>query len=264
MTSRKLRRFARRHRRRFARAIVVTAAVAVAMVAAPAGAFGHVAIDQATPNPDGTATITLSWKHGCAGGAATTGIDITAGQGVEIIAAGSAIPGWNADVGPGSVRFAGPAVPTHETGTVIVTARVTGSPGESVQLPAIQRCGDQQVAWTDPDAAAEYPAPTMIATAAIISPPSTPPSCVQRRRPDPGVHRDPAARRCSRRGRRRGRASRAPWVTSGAEVAARRRPASHQRSGGSATRTSQRTPGAVERRWSAVTRGQSRISAAAI
>lgn len=144
---------------------------AVLIALAPAAA-AHVAVDSAGPNGDGTTTVTLVWDHSCTPDSSTTGVTVSAGPGVEFTGANSDLAGWSASVDPTTIRFAGPAVPTGQRAAVTVTARITADPGASVVFPSVQHCGDQQTAWTDADPAADHPAPTLIATAAIATPAS--------------------------------------------------------------------------------------------
>lgn len=148
--------------------------LAVLLGLAPAAA-AHVAVDSAGPNGDGTATVTLSWNHSCTPEAATTGVDVAAGPGVSFTGASTDIAGWTSTVNPSSVTFTGPGVPTGEKVSVAVTARIEGTAGEAITFPAVQHCrdqagGDQQSAWTDPDPASEHPAPSLVATTALLAP----------------------------------------------------------------------------------------------
>ncbi len=151
---------------------VAALTVITVIVAAPAAA-AHVAVDSAAPNGDGTTTITLTWNHSCSPDAPTTGVDVTAADGVTFTGASTGIPGWTSTVEPGSATFAGPGVPTGQQVSIAVVARITGTPGSTIMFPAIQHCGDQQTGWTDPDSSAEHPAPSLIATAAVLAPVAT-------------------------------------------------------------------------------------------
>lgn len=157
-------------RRRFSRGSTVAALILAALIGWAPVAAAHVAVDSARPNGDGTTTVTLSWDHSCTPDTATTGVDVTAGPGVTFTGGATGIAGWAASVEPGAVTFGGPGVPTGEKVSVDVVARIEGAPGATITFPAIQRCGDRQSAWTDPDPAAEHPAPSLIATAALLEP----------------------------------------------------------------------------------------------
>ena len=148
----------------------VVGLVAVASVALAPAAAAHVAVDSAAPNGDGTTTVTLVWDHSCTPDTSTTGVTVSAGQGVEFTGAASDLAGWSATVDPSTVSFAGPAIRTGQQAEVTVTARLTADPGATITFPAVQSCGDQQTAWTDPDPSGEHPAPMLIATAAIATP----------------------------------------------------------------------------------------------
>lgn len=155
--------------RRWSRRLVSGLGVAPAVLVVLAGpAAAHVAVDEAAPNGDGTTTVTLAWNHSCSSDAATTGVRVTAGTGVEITGAATSLEGWNAVVDSGEARFSGPELPTDRLADVEVTVRITGLPGDRVLLPAIQECGTQRLAWTDPEPGSEHPAPSLIATAALL------------------------------------------------------------------------------------------------
>lgn len=152
------------------RAAALLGLVAALTLALAPAAAAHVAVDSATPNGDGTSTVTLVWDHSCTPDAATTGVTVSAGSGVEFTGASTDVAGWTATVEPSTVAFSGAGVPTGQRAAVRVTARITAAPGATVRFPSVQLCGDQQTAWTDPDPSAEHPAPTLIATGAIAAP----------------------------------------------------------------------------------------------
>lgn len=151
----------------------ILASAGVALIALAPAAAAHVAVDSAAPAGDGTSTVTLVWDHSCTPETGTTEITVSAGPGVEFIGGTTDLAGWSATVDASTATFGGPAVPTAQRAAVAVTARITATPGASVTFPSVQHCGDRQVAWTDPDPAADHPAPTLIATAAIATPPAT-------------------------------------------------------------------------------------------
>jgi len=159
--------------RRIHRLLLLAGLVVTALVGPAPAAAAHVAVDSASPNGDGTSTVTLVWDHGCTAGAATTGVTVSAGDGVEFTGAGTDLAGWSADVDPTTVTFGGPGIPTGQRSSVTVDARITAAPGAVVTFPSVQHCGQSQVAWTDPDPSAEHPAPTLIATAAVAAPVAT-------------------------------------------------------------------------------------------
>ncbi len=174
-----VRAFTRRWSRRLVSVLAVAPAALVAsaaLVALAGPAAAHVAVDEAAPNGDGTTTVTLAWNHSCSSDAATTGVRVAAGTGVEITGAATSLEGWTAVVDGGEARFSGPGLPTDRLADVEVTVRITGLPGDRVLLPAVQECGTQRLAWTDPEPSSEHPAPSLIATAAILDDSSPSPS----------------------------------------------------------------------------------------
>ena len=146
-------------------------ALALTALIGPAPVAGaHVDVDSVSPNGDGTSTVTLVWDHGCTPNTTTIGVDVAAGDGVTFTAAATDVAGWTFTVDPEKVSFTGPGIPTGQEATIEVVARITGTPGRTITFPSIQHCGDQQTGWNDPDPSAEHPAPSLIATAAILTP----------------------------------------------------------------------------------------------
>lgn len=156
--------------RLLSRLLAVGVLAGAALIGLAPAAAAHVAVDSASPNGDGTTTVTLVWDHSCSPDTPTTGVTVSAGTGVEFTGAGTDLVGWSASVDPSTVAFSGPAVPTGEKAAITVTARITAVPGATVSFPSVQHCIDQQTAWAETDPAAEHPAPTLIATAAIATP----------------------------------------------------------------------------------------------
>ena len=156
--------------RRLRRGLTLAALILTALIGSAPAAVAHVAVDSASPNGDGSTTVTLTWNHSCTPTTATTGVDVTAGTGVTFTGASTAITGWTYTVNPDTVTFTGPAVPTGQQVSVAVEARIIGTPGSTITFPTTQHCGDQQTGWADPDPASDHPAPSMIATAAVLAP----------------------------------------------------------------------------------------------
>lgn len=152
------------------RGLTLIALTLTALIGLAPAAGAHIAVDSVSPNGDGTSTVTLVWDHSCTPDTTTTGVDVAAGDSVTFTAAATDVAGWTFTVDPETVSFTGPGIPTGQEATIDVVARVTGTPGETITFPSIQHCGDQQTGWTDPDPSAEHPAPSLIATAAILTP----------------------------------------------------------------------------------------------
>ncbi|HEY7815851.1 MAG TPA: DUF1775 domain-containing protein, partial [Nakamurella sp.] len=155
------------------RTLTVAALTLTAILGLAPAAAAHVAVDSASPNGDGTTTVTLAWNHSCTPGTATTGVDVTGGAGVTFTGASTAIPGWTDTVDPRTVTFTGPDVPTGQQVSVAVVARITGTPGSTITFPTVQHCGQAQTGWTDPDPSSDHPVPSLIATAAVLAPQPT-------------------------------------------------------------------------------------------
>jgi hypothetical protein len=151
-------------------AALVATVVTVAMLT-PGSAWAHVSVDSTRPNGDGTTTVVLSFDHGCPD-SPTVSLDVDASGGVEILSGSTSIPGWSAElIMPTRLNFLGDPVASGEVAQVEIVARITGIPGQPVRFPTYQRCvnGDGY-SWTDTAPGAQYPAPEVIATAAILAP----------------------------------------------------------------------------------------------
>jgi len=160
----------RRALRRATVALVLAGAGALA-VSAPAAA--HVLIETVEPRGDGTATITFTFDHGC-DGEPTSALRVTMPDGVEALGAGQP-DGWEAELDPGAVSWAGEPVPDGERAAFTLDVRVTGEVGQAYVFPAAQECpSGASYDWTDTDPSGAHPAPTFVATAATLSGPVAP------------------------------------------------------------------------------------------
>lgn len=157
------------------RVAAVVAGLALGAALLPGPAAAHVRLEEAVPGGDGTTTLVLAFEHGC-DGAGTVGLDLLAAPGVTYLDVTVPREDWVVQVQPTAVRWDGPAVPDGEAVELRVRAEVTGTPGETVRLPIVQRCeADQAYAWVDADPASETPAPTLVLTESVLRAP-TPPS----------------------------------------------------------------------------------------
>ncbi|MDR7381085.1 DUF1775 domain-containing protein [Promicromonospora iranensis] len=150
------------------RRLATGAAVVLLCLVPAAPAAAHVLIETVEPNGDGTATLTLTFDHGCEGDPTDT-LEVSMPDGVEALAAGQP-DGWTAELEPGSVLWAGKAVPDGDRAEFTLDVRVTGTVGQSFAFPAEQRCaGGGSYRWTDTDPSGDHPAPTFVATAASLA-----------------------------------------------------------------------------------------------
>nr|WP_230416563.1 DUF1775 domain-containing protein [Micromonospora tarapacensis] len=67
--------------------------------------------------------------------------------------------------------------PTRSRGTEAafsLTTRLTGTVGQPLRFPTVQRCANgESYEWTDPQPGDEHPAPSLIATGAVLAPTAT-------------------------------------------------------------------------------------------
>lgn len=159
---------------RVGRRVAATLAVGLLCLVPAAPAAAHVLIETVEPRGDGTATLTFTFDHGCAGQPTDT-LAVTMPDGVEALAADQP-DGWTGEVERGEVRWTGDPVPDGDRAAFTLDVRVTGTVGQSFSFPTEQGCvGDGSYRWTDTDPSAEYPAPTFVATAASLAGTPAPP-----------------------------------------------------------------------------------------
>lgn len=157
-------------RMRLRRALLVAAlVVAFGLIATPPAA-AHVLLDRATPNGDGTTTLTFSFDHGCEG-QPTDQLNFIMPPGIEVL--DTAEPaGWSARIEGSQVNWIGTPIPDGEASEFELVTSITGVPGQAFTFPVVQTCsGGGQYAWTDTDPGSTRPAPSFIATAATLSEP---------------------------------------------------------------------------------------------
>jgi uncharacterized protein YcnI len=170
---------------RTARLGAVLALVAVTMVLAGTPAAAHVLLAKAQPNGNGTTTLTFTFDHGC-GTAPTTELAVSLPTGVTAVTTEPTTQphGWSAQTTTGQVKWTGPGVtPGQHQAEFAVVTRIVGTVGQTFQFPTVQRCDNNaSYAWTDPQPGDEHPAPTMIATRAVLAeqPPSAIPATTTR------------------------------------------------------------------------------------
>jgi len=188
-------------RRRVAGVISMTALLVA--IAAPASA--HVFVVESNVVGGGYGTeITIRVPHGC-NGASTTALEVKIPAGVTSVKP-KLLPGWTIDVTStapvlpsmapdasftdeqmdamnapvvSSIKWSGGTLPDNEYADFQITAVFPETPG-TVSLPAVQYCGDTQVAWIEIPAAGqdpetlEYPAPSVTVIALSAAPAASP------------------------------------------------------------------------------------------
>jgi uncharacterized protein YcnI len=151
---------------RWVRAVGAAVAGTVAcLVVGAVPAAAHVEVAGAQPNGDGTATLTFAFDHSC-DASPTTELVVALPEGAT--ATDTVAPaGWSGAVAGNRVTFTGPGLETAEVG---VTTRLVGRPGDTLHFPVLQRCADGgSYDWIDLTADSDYPAPRLIATAAVLA-----------------------------------------------------------------------------------------------
>lgn len=154
-------------RRAAMRLAAATVGAAIVLLAGGAGqASAHVVIERAEPNPDGTTTIVFGSNHGC--DLNPTGeFEVALPDGIDVVSS-EPPAGWSSQVDSARVLLTGPPIPSLEETEFSITATVSGIPGDAIPFPTTQRCeGGGSYEWVDGDGG-DYPAPTLIVTAALV------------------------------------------------------------------------------------------------
>ncbi|MCC5951507.1 MAG: DUF1775 domain-containing protein [Acidimicrobiia bacterium] len=152
-----------RSTRRRTTALLAAGAFGAASLAAVGTAGAHVTagIDAIEGT---TSTVVFSFDHGC-DGAATTGIEALFPSSTTDVDPVDE-DGWTSNVDETDagvvVSWTGGSVPDHTAMSFTVNVTFGEPDGTRVLLPTIQSCGDDELAWIDPDAEASYPAPAVI------------------------------------------------------------------------------------------------------
>ncbi|MFY1695659.1 DUF1775 domain-containing protein [Solwaraspora sp. WMMA2101] len=141
-------------------------------VATPA--LAHTQLAGAAPNGAGATTLTFTFDHGCAN-ADTTELTVEMPDGAIVGTAVGQPDGWTAEVTPRQVTWTGPPIGDEQIAAGVaefaVLVRLTGTVGQTFWFPAVQRCADgDSYDWADTRADAERPAPSLIATNAVLAP----------------------------------------------------------------------------------------------
>jgi uncharacterized protein YcnI len=137
---------------------------AVALTAAPA--LAHVEVGDSSVAPDGTASVTFSFHHGCAG-EPTTSLRIQIPAGVTDVAA-QPVEGWQSAVTSTEVSWTGGSIPDGEQGSFVATMRVSGEAGTTIWFPTVQGCPTAEETWIETAAPGE-PEPENVAPSIVLA-----------------------------------------------------------------------------------------------
>jgi uncharacterized protein YcnI len=149
-------------------AALATAAV-VLLAGSPAAA--HVLLAKAQPAGDGSTALTFTFDHGC-GESPTTELIVSLPAGATRPTRTEQPAGWRATIEPSRVSWAGPGLEPGTEAAFSLVTRLTGTVGQALRFPTVQRCANRQAyEWTDPQPGDEHPAPSLIATRAVLAPP---------------------------------------------------------------------------------------------
>jgi hypothetical protein len=142
---------------------VTATTAALLLTGSPAAA--HVLLAKAQPNGDGSTTLTFTFDHGC-GDSPTTELIVSLPAGATPASPTEQPTGWKATIAPSR-----PGLQTGAEAAFSPVTRLTGTIGQPLRFPTVERCANsQQYQWTDPQPGDEHPAPSLIATGAILAP----------------------------------------------------------------------------------------------
>ncbi|MGN9907690.1 DUF1775 domain-containing protein [Phytohabitans sp. LJ34] len=157
-------------KRRTGRLTVIAAAAVAALLFAGSPAAAHVLLAKAQPNGDGSTTLTFTFDHGC-GDSPTTELIVSLPAGATPPSRTEQPAGWKATTEPGRIAWTGPGLKAGAEAAFSLVTRLTGTIGQPLRFPTVQRCANkEQYQWTDPQPGDEHPAPSLIATGAILAP----------------------------------------------------------------------------------------------
>ncbi|WP_328474563.1 YcnI family protein [Actinoplanes sp. NBC_00393] len=146
---------------------VAMSAALLLLTGSPAAA--HVLLAEAQPNGDGSTALTFTFDHGC-GESPTTELIVTLPPGAAEPSATRQPDGWRAVVAPDRVTWTGPALNAGAEAAFTLTTRLTGSVGQTLRFPTLQHCANGEAyRWIDTESDAEHPAPSLIATRAVLA-----------------------------------------------------------------------------------------------
>ncbi|CAN5389530.1 hypothetical protein BH09ACT10_BH09ACT10_05780 [soil metagenome] len=154
--------------RHLARILLGLVIAFVGVVALTPAASAHVLLDQAAPNGDGTVTLTFTFDHGC-DASPTNHLEVSMPAGATALRA-EGPSGWAAKVDTNKVTWSGAGIAPSSEGIFKLTARLEGEIGESLFFPTLQRCeSGGSYDWKDLSSTSERPAPSLVATASVLS-----------------------------------------------------------------------------------------------
>jgi periplasmic copper chaperone A len=149
-------------------AAIVAATAAILLSGSPAAA--HVLLAKAQPNGDGSTTLTFTFDHGC-GESPTTALVVSLPSGAATPTRTEQPTGWKATTETSRITWTGPGLQPGTEAAFSLVTRLTGTIGQALRFPTEQRCANgQSYQWTDPQPGDEHPAPSLIATGAILAP----------------------------------------------------------------------------------------------
>ena len=155
------------------RRVLLLASALVALTSVPA--LAHVEVGDSSVTPDGTASVTFSFHHGCAG-QPTTSLRIQIPEGVTDVVP-QPVEGWQSAVTSTEVSWTGGSIPDGDEGTFVATMRVSGEAGTTIWFPIVQGCPTAEEAWietAEPGAPEpENAAPSIVLETTIAAPSPT-------------------------------------------------------------------------------------------
>jgi periplasmic copper chaperone A len=156
--------------------LLVVALVAVISGATPA--LAHVEVGESSVDPNGAATVTFTFDHGCTG-QPTDSLRVQIPAGVTNVVP-APVDGWQIAVTPTEFSWTGGSIPDHQEASFTAAMQVSGPAGTTIWFPTVQGCGSDEEAWIEIPATGgaepENVAPSIVLAADVQTPPTTPPS----------------------------------------------------------------------------------------
>lgn len=144
---------------------VLALAAAIVVLSATAAA-AHVSVGDSSVAPDGAATLTFTFRHGC-DGQPTNSLRIQVPEGVTDVVA-QPVDGWQSSVTATELAWTGGSIPDGVEANFTATMQVSGPAGTTIWFPAVQNCPSGEEAWIE-TAAPGQPEPPNVAPSIVLA-----------------------------------------------------------------------------------------------
>jgi uncharacterized protein YcnI len=138
--------------------------IGVGVTATPV--LAHVDVADSTVQPNGDASVTFSFDHGC-DGEPTTSLRVQVPEGVSDVVP-QPVDGWQTASSATEFSWSGGSVPDGQQAAFTATMRVSGTAGDTIWFPTVQGCPSGEEAWIE-TAAPGAPEPENVAPSIVLA-----------------------------------------------------------------------------------------------